>query len=284
MPLEIAMELHEVEALARRIRRSVLAMAVAAGGAHMSPAFSIAEILSVLYGRHLAVAPDTADDPDRDRLVLSKGHASAGLFAVLAEFGFLERRELANFCRIGSRLGGHPDMNKVPGVEASTGSLGHGFSIAIGMAYAAQLDARPSRVFTVLGDGECQEGSVWEGAMAAAQLRLDNLVAIVDANGLQGMGEVSEINDLEPFPAKWASFGWDVHEVDGHDVAALDGAIDAGLADAGRPSMIIARTVKGKGLSFMEGEAIWHYRLPNEVELEQACTELGIENLEEVLK
>jgi transketolase len=281
---EPAMDYRQVEEVARRIRRSVLAMAVEAGGAHMSPAFSLAEILSVIYGRHLSISPDAPEDPDRDRLVLSKGHGCAGLFATLAEFGFLEHRELRTFCRIGSRLGGHPDVRKVPGVEASTGSLGHGLSIAIGMAYAAKLDARPSRIFAILGDGECQEGSIWEGAMAAAQLGLDNLIAIVDANGLQGMGQIGEINDLEPFPAKWASFGWAVQEVDGHDVEALDRAIDAGLAETGRPSAIIARTVKGKGLSFMEGEAIWHYRLPDETELVQACSELGIEDLEEVLR
>lgn len=276
-------EFDELETRARELRQDVLAMAVHAGGAHVSPAYSIIDMLVVLYGRHLRVTPETADDPERDRMVLSKGHGSAALYAVLAQEGFFERDQLKGFCSMGSKLGGHPDVNKVAGVEASTGSLGHGFAMAVGMALAAQLKKQTYRVATILGDGECQEGSIWESAMAAVQLGLDNIVVIVDANGLQGMGEVESINQLEPFAEKWRSFGWNVREIDGHDLRAIDSAVSEGFTEGTGPFVVIARTVKGKGVSFMEGQAIWHYRLPNDEEMAQACEELELESIETVL-
>lgn len=283
---QVATELTHLPQIAQRVRADVLAMAVHAGGAHVSPAFSIVDLLVVLYERHLAVAPELAADPARDRLVLSKGHGCAALYAVLARRGFFPRKELKTFCRIGSTLGGHPDVNKVPGVEASTGSLGHGFAMAVGMALGLRREGHASRVVTIVGDGECQEGSVWESALAGAQLGLDNLLVIVDANGLQGMGSVETINSLEPFAGKWQSFGWHVQEIDGHDLPAIDGAIERAFASpdaAGRPSVIVARTVKGKGVSYMEGAAIWHYRLPDDEEMSQACKELGVHDIHEVL-
>lgn len=276
-------ELDELAERARLLRQDVLAMAVHAGGAHVSPAYSIIDLLVVLYGRHLRVSPERADHPDRDRLVLSKGHGCAALYAVLAQEGFIDRSELKGFCSIGSKLGGHPDVNKVRGVEASTGSLGHGFAMAVGMALAAKLSGREYSVVAILGDGECQEGSVWESAMAAAQLELDNLIVIVDANGLQGMGEVEGINRLEPFLDKWKSFGWTAREIDGHDLGAIDDALSAGSASTEGPFAIVARTTKGKGVSYMEGQAIWHYRLPNAEELAAACAELGLEDIQAVL-
>ncbi len=273
----------DIAASALRLRQMVLAMAVQAGGAHLTPAYSIIDLLTVIYARHLNLHPGSETDPDRDRLVLSKGHGCAALYAILAERGFFPVRDLKGFCSAGSKLGGHPDMHKIPGVEASTGSLGHGFCSAIGMALAAKLQGRSARTFAILGDGECQEGSIWEGAMAAAQLELGNLLAIVDANGLQGMGRVENINTLEPLCDKWSSFGWDTMEIDGHDHAAIDAAITRAFNVTGRPTVLIARTIKGKGVSYMEGEAIWHYRLPNETELEQACAQLGIDDLNSVL-
>ncbi len=276
-------ELKELPKRAEKLRQDVLAMAVHAGGAHVSPAYSIIDLLVVLYGRHLRVSPATADDPNRDRLVLSKGHGCAALYAVLAQEGFIPRDELKTFCSIGSKLGGHPDVNKVNGVEASTGSLGHGFAMAVGMALAAKLKNRDSRVVAILGDGECQEGSIWESAMAATQLELDNLVVIVDANGLQGMGDVESINRLEPFGDKWRSFGWRTREIDGHDLGEIDAAVSEGYSTGEGPLAIIARTIKGKGVSFMEGQAIWHYRLPNDDEMKQACDELNVESIAAVL-
>lgn len=276
-------ELDEIAERAKLLRQDVLAMAVHAGGAHVSPAYSIIDLLAVLYGRHLRVSAETASDPDRDRLVLSKGHGCAALYAILAQEGFIDRAELKTFCSIGSSLGGHPDVNKVNGVEASTGSLGHGFAMAVGMALGAKLDNRNSSVVAILGDGECQEGSIWESAMAATQLELDNLIVIVDANGLQGMGDVEKINRLEPFLDKWKSFGWTVREIDGHDLGRIDDAVSEGYAATNGPFAIIARTTKGKGVSFMEGQAIWHYRLPNEEEMKQACDELDLQDIAAVL-
>jgi transketolase len=214
------------------------------------------------------------DWPDRDRFVLSKGHGCAALYAVLAERGFFPLEWLDTFCQNGSRLPGHATHAYLPGVEVSTGSLGHGLSIACGIALAAKRDGKTYRVFALLSDGECDEGSTWEAVLFASHHRLDNLIAIVDYNKIQSLGRVEEVINLEPFAEKWRSFGWAVREVDGHDVLEIEETLTQVPFEAGRPSCVIAHTVKGKGVSFMEDKLLWHYRSPQGEEFEAALAEL----------
>jgi len=234
----------------------------------------MAELLAVLYRSILRVTPETVDDPDRDRLILSKGHACAGLYAVLAECGFFPRQWLDSFYLDGAKLAGHATVHGVPGIEVSSGALGHGLSIACGMAHAAKTDGGASRVFALLSDGECDEGSIWEAVLFAPQHRLDNLVAIVDYNKIQSLAHVDEVLDLEPFAAKWAAFRWAVREIDGHDVEQIEEAFRAVPFEPGKPSCIVAHTVKGKGVSFMEDTVLWHYRSPQGDEYQKAIAEL----------
>jgi transketolase len=264
-------------ATARRIRRASLKMVHASGIGHPGGDLSGADILATLYFHTLRVDPGHPRDPARDRFILSKGHASASLYATLAEAGFIPLNALDTFMRPLSMLNGHPDRNKVPGVEANTGPLGHGLPIAVGAALAAKLDGAPWRTFVMTGDGELQEGSNWEAAMAASQFRLDNLTVIVDRNRLQ-LGDATERTiGLEPLADRWRAFGWAVVEVDGHDHAALARAFDALPFEAGRPSCVIARTLKGRGVSFMENRFEWHHRVPNDDELARALEELSDE-------
>ena len=260
-------------ALAKRIRIHALRMTSLGGGAHIGAVFSCADILAVLYGGILRVDPAVPESPARDRFVLSKGHAGAGLYAVLAERGFFPVEQLPTHYQDGSDLSGHVS-HKLPGVDVSTGSLGHGLSIAAGMAYAARLKSAPHRVFCLLSDGECDEGSTWEAALFAAHHGLSNLVAIVDYNRIQGLAPVAEVIELAPFAEKWAAFGWEVREVDGHDRQALYSALAAAPFAAGKPSCLIAHTVKGKGVSFMENTVLWHYRIPRGGEFDAALAEL----------
>ena len=260
-------------ALAKRIRIHALHMTSLGGGAHIGAVFSCADILAVLYGGILRVDPAVPESPARDRFVLSKGHAGAGLYAVLAERGFFPVEQLPTHYQDGSDLSGHVS-HKLPGVDVSTGSLGHGLSIAAGMAYAARLKSAPHRVFCLLSDGECDEGSTWEAALFAAHHGLSNLVAIVDYNRIQGLAPVAEVIELAPFAEKWAAFGWEVREVDGHDRQALYSALAAAPFAAGKPSCLIAHTVKGKGVSFMENTVLWHYRIPRGGEFDAALAEL----------
>jgi len=232
------------------------------------------ELLLVLYGRVLRVDPNRPDWPERDRFVLSKGHACAGLYAVLAERGFFPRSWLDTFYQNGSHLAGHITHTNVPGVDASTGSLGHGLPVAAGMALAGKRDARNYRVFALLSDGECDEGSTWEAILFAGHHQLDNLVAVVDYNKIQSIGRVEEVLDLEPFADKWRSCRWGVREIDGHNLEEIDHTLAGLPLEPGRPSCIIAHTVKGKGVSFMEDELLWHYRPPSEEELARALAEL----------
>lgn len=267
----------ETRELARKIRAHVVRMTNRARSSHVGTSFSMAEILAVLYGPPgvLRIDPDAPDHPDRDRMILSKGHGCAGLYAALAERGFFPLEWLESFYIDGARLAGHATAEGVPGIEVSTGSLGHGLPIACGMAKAGKLDGRPYRVFALLSDGECDEGSTWEAALFAPHHGLDNLVAIVDYNKIQSLGSVSEVLDLEPFADKWRSFGWDVVEVDGHDIAELHDALEALPLQPGRPTCVIAHTVKGKGVSFMENQVLWHYRSPVGEEYAAAMAELG---------
>lgn len=265
----------EYRALARKIRTHVIRMTYRARAAHVGTSLSMADLLAVLYGSILRVDPGRPDWPDRDRFILSKGHGCAGLYAVLAERGFFPREWLDDFYRNGSPLAGHVTHVGVPGVDASTGALGHGLAIASGMALAGRRDGRPYRVFTMLSDGECDEGSTWETALFAPHHGLDNLVAIVDYNKIQSLGTVKEVLDLEPFAAKWAAFGWTVGEIDGHNVEQIEQALTAVPIEPGRPTCVIAHTLKGKGVSFMENRLLWHYRSPDAEELKRALAELG---------
>jgi transketolase len=263
-----------LEEAADTLRRHVVDMAADAG-AHVGGSLSVAEILAVLYfDGVLRVDPAQPKMDGRDYLIFSKGHASAALYGALAERGFFPVAELASYKRMGSRLAGHP-AKSIPGVELATGSLGHGLPVGNGIALAGKHDGRDYRVFVLLGDGECQEGVVWEAAMAAAHYRLDNLVAIVDRNGVQEDGPTEKIMALEPFAAKWRAFNWEVREVDGHDVADLSRALHAVPFAPGRPSLLLARTVKGKGLSFAENTSTWHYGKLSLEQKAQALAELA---------
>jgi transketolase len=260
--------------LAWRIRRHALHMTSAGGGSHIGSVFSMADILGVLYGRVLRVAPSAPRHPDRDRFILSKGHAGAGVYASLAETGFLAMDKLEGHYADGSDLCGHVSHKGIPGVELSTGSLGHGLSVGAGMAYSAKLGGGRHRVFVLMSDGECDEGSNWEAILFAAHHRLDNLVAIVDYNKIQSLKPVAETLGLEPFADKWRSFGWKVVEPDGHDHDALLAAFGTSATEPGKPTCVLAHTVKGKGVSFMEHSVLWHYRTARGKEFDAALAEL----------
>jgi len=262
--------------LAYRIRRHALDMTSRGGTAHIGSIFSMADIVAVLYADVLHHDPKNPKMPDRDRLILSKGHAGAGIYAVLAECGYFPVSELEKHCQNGSRLSGHVSHKGVPGVEASTGSLGQGLPMAMGMAMAAKMDGEGHRVYCIIGDGECDEGAVWETALIANQYKLDNFIVTVDFNKIQSLTSVEKTIALEPLDQKWASFGWHVIRVDGHDHAALHRAYAEALAarGGGKPIVVVADTVKGKGVSFMENNVLWHYRTARGEEYAQAVKEL----------
>ncbi len=241
------------------LRRLVVRAIVNGGRGHVGPALSLIEIMRVLFDDILRVRPGEPNWADRDRCILSKGHGCLALYALLADKGFFPLEDLDTFCRTGSPLGGHPELGKVPGVEASTGALGHGLSIGVGMAIACRMQNRPSRVFCVMGDGEINEGAVWEAALTASKHKLSNLVAIVDCNGLQSYGETSEVLDLEPLAEKWQAFGFDTFDINGHDLDALRHAFAEDPA-ATKPRAVICRTIKGKGLPVAENNASWHHK------------------------
>lgn len=263
---------------AKELRKVILKTICKGGGGHIPASLSITEILAVLYYNILRIDPKKPKDPKRDRFILSKGHAGVALYAVLANRGFFNRSHLETFGKRGTILGGHPDMYRVPGIEASTGALGHGFPFGIGVALAGKMDKKKYRVFVLLGDGECQEGSIWEAALFAPQHKLDNLVAIIDYNKHQAMDRLDKIVSMEPLADKWRAFGWEVREVDGHDINKLNDIFESVPFASGKPSLVIAHTIKGKGISFMENAPIWHYRLPNEEETKIICGELNLDS------
>jgi transketolase len=244
------------------------------GSSHIGAAFSCADILAVLYGSVMNVDPAQPQAPWRDRFILSKGHAGCAVYATLAELGFFPVERLLTHYQNGSALSGHVSHKGIPGVEISTGSLGHGLSMAAGMAYAAKLDRREHRVFAVLSDGECDEGSTWEAILFSAHHQLHNLVAVIDYNKIQSLAPVAQTLGLEPFADKWRSFGWNVLEADGHDHDDLRNTFDRALASLKQPSVVIAHTTKGKGVSFMENSVLWHYRTARGAEYEAAVLEL----------
>ena len=264
------------EVLAWLIRRNGLEMSRISRGSHIGSVFSVADILAVLYTGILHVDPRNPRMPDRDRLILSKGHAGSAVYAALAETGFFPVEELKHHYGNGSVLSGHVTHKGVPGVEVSTGSLGHGLAIGTGMALGARMNGEEWRTWVILGDGECDEGSVWEAALQAAQFGLDRLCAVVDYNHMQSLFTVEKTLRLEPFEQKWKDFGWNAQSVDGHDLSALRQAFERAKAGAGsgKPSVILAHTVKGKGVSFMENNILWHYRTPQGEEYEAARKEL----------
>ena len=261
--------------LCRTIRRDVLTMTHAAGSGHPGGSLSAVEILATLYCGVLSVDPVRPDDPDRDRFLLSKGHAAPVLYSVLARRGFFDPALLPTLRQFGSPLQGHPHMGRLPGLDCSSGSLGQGLSIANGLAMAARRTGRSYRTYCLMGDGEIQEGQVWEAAMTAAHFRLDGVCAIVDDSGVQLDGLTRDIMQVEPIGDKFRAFGWHVIEVDGHDLAALRAAFDEAAATKGVPTVLVAKTVKGKGVSFMEGQPAWHGKAPNDAELAAALAELG---------
>ncbi|MEN3005735.1 transketolase [Dehalobacterium formicoaceticum] len=263
-----------LEDRAREIRKSIIRMLMEAGSGHPGGSLSAADIFSVLYFHEMNISPDQLEDPNRDRFVLSKGHAAPVLYATLAEKGFFPKEELATLRKINSKLQGHPDMRKVPGVEISTGSLGQGLSAANGMALAGKIDQAPYRVYGMIGDGECEEGQIWEAAMFAAHYKLDNLTVFLDHNGLQIDGRITDVMSPEPLDEKWRAFGWEVQVIDGHSIPRIIAALDYARSFQGKPSMIIANTIKGKGVSFMEDQCDWHGVAPKPEEAERALAEL----------
>jgi len=269
-------DVRDPKTLAWLIRRNGLEMTHLSRGSHIGSVLSVAEIIAVLYARVLNVDPKEPKKPDRDRLILSKGHAGSAVYAALAETGFFPVEQLKTHYANGSILSGHVSHKGVPGVEVSTGSLGHGLSVGAGMALGAKMDGAQWRTYVVLGDGECDEGSVWEAALQAAQYKLDRLIAVVDYNHMQSLATVDETLRLEPFEQKWKDFGWNAVSVDGHDTDALLKAFDWAKENAGsrKPSVILAHTVKGKGISFMENNILWHYRTPQGEEYDAALKEL----------
>ncbi|RJQ20612.1 MAG: transketolase [Nitrospiraceae bacterium] len=258
--------------LSGRVRRSVLEIINRTGSPHIGSSFSIVEILVALYFGNLKVSPDDTHNPDRDRFILSKGHACATLYAVLAERGFLSKNDLEGFAVNGGTLEQHPNRDLMCGIEVSTGSLGHGLSIGAGMALAGKVDGKGYKVYVLMGDGELNEGSVWESIMFAGHHGLSNLVALVDCNRIQALGCTKDIMDLEPLNDKWKSFGWEVRDIDGHDFGQIFSTL--GSLSQEKPNVIILHTVKGKGVSFMEDKLLWHYRAPDDDEYKRAIKEL----------
>jgi len=274
-------ELMSLENIAKKIRKAILIMCLHAGGGHIAPSLSCVEILIALYFKILKIDKHNLKNDNRDRFILGKGHASATLYAVLAERGIMNKNILHTFCQKGSILGGHPEMHLIPGVEFSSGSLGHGLSFGAGVAFAGKLDEKDYRVFTLLSDGECQEGAVWEAALFASHHKLDNLIAIIDHNKLQSLDQINNILSLKPFKDKWKSFGWEVREVDGHNLSQIHDVLASVPFSTNKPSVLIAHTIKGKGISFMENTPIWHYRLPSTTEEWRiVCEELGLDKSE----
>lgn len=268
-------DIHNLEKVAQQIRRDIVTMLTESGSGHPGGSLSAVEILTTLYFKEMNLNAEDTKDPNRDRFVLSKGHAAPVLYSTLARKGYFDPKELLKLRKIGSMLQGHPNMNYVPGVDMSTGSLGQGISTAVGMAIAGKLDNKDYRVFTLLGDGELEEGQVWEASMCAAHYKLDNLTAFVDNNGLQIDGKCEDVMNPGPIGEKFKAFGWHVIEVDGHDFEALIDAIEEARNTKEQPTMILCKTVKGKGVSYMENEAGWHGSTPSKEQCEQALKEIG---------
>lgn len=266
----------ELDQVSKEIRKKIFLTCCRSGGGHIAPSFSCTEILVALYFKIMNINRYNLNDENRDRFILSKGHASVSLYSVLNEINIVSDEDLRYFCRSGGILGAHPEAN-IPGVEVSSGSLGHGLSYGAGIALAGKKNEKDYRTFVLLSDGECQEGSTWEAALFAVQHQLDNLIVVVDYNGLQSLGKTNEILTLDPFAEKWQSFGWNIIECDGHNINSIVDSLKFNELATKKPIVVIAHTIKGKGVSFMENQPLWHYRIPtNDTEVGRACDELGI--------
>jgi transketolase len=264
----------ELNRIATKIRIDIIRMIAAAGSGHPGGSLSSADIFTALYFSVMKHDPKNPQWDGRDYFVLSKGHVCPGQYAAMAESGYFPTEELLTLRKLGSRLQGHPHLLKLPGIELSSGSLGQGLSASVGMALGLRMDSKPNRVYCLMGDGETDEGQIWEAAMTAAHYKVDTLCGIVDVNGLQIDGFTKDVKNLEPMRDKWKSFGWHVIEIDGHDMAAILAAFDEASRTKGVPTVLLARTVKGKGVSFMENRADWHGKAPNKDEAEKAVKEL----------
>ncbi len=260
--------------ISKEIRKKVLKMIYQSKSAHIGSSLSCVDILTILYFKILKINPQNPLADNRDRFILSKGHAAAALYAVLAEKGFFSEKLLESYCQDGTKLAGHSTKQSVPGVEVSTGSLGHGLSMGAGMAFSAKNDGKDYRIFVLMSDGECQEGSVWEAALFASHHKLDNLIGIVDYNKIQAFGRTNEVLNLEPFKKKWEDFGWSVKEANGHNFSELEDAFSKIPFENKKPSLLIAHTIKGKGISFIEDKLISHYKYFTKEEYEAALKEL----------
>jgi transketolase len=268
-------DVESLEGTAREIRREIIRMISAAGSGHPGGSLSVTDLVTALLFREMRIDPARPEWPERDRLVLSKGHAAPALYAAMALKGFLPADELLTLRKLGSRLQGHVDRNKLPGIDASTGCLGQGIGMAVGMALDARLDRRPSRVYAIIGDGECQAGPTWEALLAGAHYRLENLVVILDRNGFETDGSTEAILGIEPIAEKFRAFRYHTLEIDGHDFRQILGALADARAHRDGPTAIVARTVKGKGVSFMENTHVWHGKAPSKAEADRALAELG---------
>ncbi|MBZ9692987.1 transketolase [Clostridium sp. M14] len=268
----------KLKEISKLIRKDIVTMLTESASGHPGGSLSIADIMSVLFFNEMNIDPKNPKNPNRDRFVLSKGHAAPALYSALARKGYFDVEELNTLRKIGSRLQGHPNMNDLPGIDMSTGSLGQGISAAVGMALAGKLDNKNYRVYTILGDGELEEGQVWEASMSAAHYKLDNLTAFVDYNGLQIDGNISDVMNPAPIDKKFEAFGWNTLIIDGHDYDQILAAIEKAKNTKGQPTVIVCKTVKGKGVSFMENQAGWHGAAPSVEQRDQALKEIGGEN------
>ena len=277
------MKITNVKALkkiALEVRKDIIEAVYSAKSGHPGGSLSIADILTVLYFNQMNIDEKKPDDPNRDRLVLSKGHACTALYSVLAEKGYFDKEDLKTFRKLGSPLQGHPDMNKVPGIDMTTGSLGQGLSASVGMAIASKMNKAGCKIYCILGDGEIEEGQIWEAAMSASKYKLDNLCVILDNNNLQIDGEIEKVGGMNNITEKFLSFGFNVVNINGHNIDEIIDAITTAKQTKGKPTAIIAKTVKGKGISFMENNASWHGKAPNEEEYNLAIEELNKSMLE----
>ncbi|WMJ80502.1 transketolase [Clostridium sp. MB40-C1] len=268
-------DIQNLEGVAKQIRRDIVTMLTESESGHPGGSLSAVEILTTLYFNEMNVNVEDVHNPDRDRFVLSKGHAAPVLYSTLARKGFFDPNELMKLRKMGAMLQGHPNMNYVPGVDMSTGSLGQGISTAVGMAIAGKIDKKDYRVYALLGDGELEEGQVWEASMCAAHYKLDNLTAFIDNNGLQIDGKCEDVMNPGPISEKFRAFGWHVIDADGHDFEALINAIEEAKNTKGKPTMVVCKTIKGKGVSYMENEVGWHGSTPSKEQCEEALKELG---------
>ncbi|SMC23295.1 transketolase [Clostridium acidisoli DSM 12555] len=268
-------DLSKLQDTAKSVRKHIVTMLTESASGHPGGSLSIVEILTTLYFKEMNVSPENPHDENRDRFVLSKGHAAPALYSILAEKGYFDKEKLLTLRKFGSILQGHPNMNYIPGVDMSTGSLGQGISAAVGMAIAGKIDKKDYRVYSILGDGELEEGQVWEASMAAAQYKLDNLTAFVDNNGLQIDGKCTDVMSPEPISNKFRAFNWNVIDIDGHDFNQIIAAIEEARNTKGKPTVIVCKTIKGKGVSFMEDVASWHGTAPSREQCEEALKELG---------